>query len=355
MKHKRLLVWSGVILGTCSAVVLLACNFQIIPVTATDFEKVMWASSDIAWSLNPSVSSNNVFSASGTVANEAALKTALAAAFTTWSSASYNSTPMNTLAFAEESDNSNANFNGADCLNSVGFTVALPTGVIAETAEMYQYSPSAGFSYTCTAAPTQRSCPYEACISDADVEFSTNVAFSTYSGSPSNDFDLQSVATHEIGHMIGLDHSGIAHAIMYPYGDTAQFSGTHQSLWIDDEIGSATLYPNSSILPFLGEIAGKVTVANSAAFGVHVLAVNTASGNAITDTLSDSGGNYHLRVVQGNYYVLAVPLGTTTSGSNANGTTTITNYSGFACGYAASYSTCTGFPTNPTDFTGTYY
>jgi hypothetical protein len=354
MKQKTVLLWACALSALCSAVVLLACNFQFVPVTASDLERAVWASSSISWSLNPSLPSNNVFSAANTVANESALQGALASAFNTWSSATYNSSTMNTLAFSQGADNSNSTVNLADCVNSIGFTVTLATGVIAQTTNMYQFSTSAGFNYSCTSAPTTRNCPYKACISDADVEFNTSYNFSTYSGAPSGQFDLQSVATHEIGHMIGLDHSGIAHAVMFPYGDTNQIGSSH-ALWIDDEIGSASLYPNNAILPYLGEIKGAVSVGGANAFAVHVVAVDAASGNAITDTLTDPSGNYTLQVVEGNYYVVAVPLGTATSGSGANGTTTLMNYPGFACGYASNYSACTGYPTNPTDFTGTYY
>ncbi|MCA9563500.1 MAG: matrixin family metalloprotease [Myxococcales bacterium] len=81
-------------------------------------------------------------------------------------------------------------------------------------------------------------------IVSADVVFN-NVGFNFIDGSPgrfSNDADLQSIATHEFGHFLGLDHSTIQDATMY----AAYVGGTGaRSLHGDDEDGVCTLYPRS--------------------------------------------------------------------------------------------------------------
>ena len=127
------------------------------------------------------------------------------------------------------------------------------------------------------------------------------------------------------------------------YGDSGT-NGIVTTLSVDDMLGSATLYPASSIGSLLGGITGTVTVGASPAYAAHVVAVDATTGNVITDTLTDPNGNYHLRMFQGNYYVLVLPLATSTS----TGVTTINNYTGFTGGYP-------GAPAATTNFTGTFY
>jgi predicted Zn-dependent protease len=53
----------------------------------------------------------------------------------------------------------------------------------------------------------------------------------------SGDVDLETVAIHEIGHTLGLDHSDDPNAIMYP-----SYDGPHRTLGADDIAGIQELY-----------------------------------------------------------------------------------------------------------------
>ncbi|HKE01452.1 MAG TPA: matrixin family metalloprotease, partial [Planctomycetota bacterium] len=88
-------------------------------------------------------------------------------------------------------------------------------------------------------------------ILDADVifngrdhTFSTNLAPST--------FDVRDVATHEIGHFLGLDHSAIGGATMFPYVAAKQTD--HRSLSDDDVAGMRNAYAGAG--PPTGSLSG---------------------------------------------------------------------------------------------------
>lgn len=69
-----------------------------------------------------------------------------------------------------------------------------------------------------------------------DIVFNTSQAWKINS-----DFDLQTVAIHEIGHSLGLDHSAITSAVMY-----ASYNGMKQSLTADDITGLQSVYGTRS-------------------------------------------------------------------------------------------------------------
>jgi peptidoglycan hydrolase-like protein with peptidoglycan-binding domain len=70
-----------------------------------------------------------------------------------------------------------------------------------------------------------------------DLHFDEAETWSVSIPVPAGAFDLVSVAAHEFGHTLGLNHSTIAGALMYPY-----YSGPHRYLSADDVLGIQTLY-----------------------------------------------------------------------------------------------------------------
>jgi hypothetical protein len=142
-------------------------------------------------------------------------------------------------------------------------------------------------------------------ILEADIIFNPNVAFSTEATTPPHVPDLQAVATHEIGHLLGLDHTPLASAVMFPI---AAGNGVSRTLTADDMIGVSTLYPTAAFAA-RGLIEGTVrTTTNDGVFGAIVVAVG-ANGQPMATTVTDPDGNYSIAgLPAGSYTLLAEPM-----------------------------------------------
>jgi matrixin/uncharacterized protein DUF4214 len=98
--------------------------------------------------------------------------------------------------------------------------------------------------------------PTTGVISEADMAINPNRPFST--DGTHNTFDLESTFVHEIGHMLGLDHSGIVGASMQPR-QVANFldlkQPTPRTLSDDDIAGIRSLYPVQNVQAQTGSIS----------------------------------------------------------------------------------------------------
>ncbi|HYH86084.1 MAG TPA: matrixin family metalloprotease [Pyrinomonadaceae bacterium] len=142
-------------------------------------------------------------------------------------------------------------------------------------------------------------------------EFGQEVtSFFSTDGTPGS-YDLESTFVHEIGHMLGLEHSGIVASSMQPRQgvngtfDLANF--TTRTLSSDDVAGIRAVYgPRSG----LGSIAGRVGFAGgAAAFGAHVFAEDVATGRVVAGNIALQSGNYRIdNLPPGQYRVVAERL-----------------------------------------------
>jgi hypothetical protein len=137
---------------------------------------------------------------------------------------------------------------------------------------------------------------------------------SFFSTDGTNDsYDLESTFVHEIGHMLGLEHSGVVAASMQPRQGT---NGTYnlpnfttRTLSTDDVTGIRAIYgPRSG----LGSIAGRVgynATTGTAAFGAHVFAEDVATGRVAAGNVANAAGNYRIDgLPPGQYRVVVEPL-----------------------------------------------
>lgn len=141
-------------------------------------------------------------------------------------------------------------------------------------------------------------------IVDADILFNPNENFSI-DGAPGTT-DLQSIATHEVGHLLGLDHTAIVSATMNPLaGSGVTF---FRALQTDDRIGCSVLYPEPDFSRTTGGIAGSVLLDGAGVYGAHVVALDE-EGRAVTSALSEEDGSYRISGLrQGSYRLYAEPL-----------------------------------------------
>jgi hypothetical protein len=159
-------------------------------------------------------------------------------------------------------------------------------------------------------------------ILEADVFFNTAFAWSVAPGGETGRFDLESVAVHEIGHVLGLGHSALGEtelvgsgrrviasgAVMFPIAFSAG-SISDRVLQFDDIAGLTDLYPASGVTQRLGAVRGRVTRGGRGLFGVHVAAFNPVTGQLVGGfTLNDEGEFVIAGLESGPYLLRAEPL-----------------------------------------------
>jgi hypothetical protein len=143
-------------------------------------------------------------------------------------------------------------------------------------------------------------------ILDSDIIFNPAATFSTDSLTPGTQFDFESVLTHEVGHLLGLDHSAILSATMFPR--VSQGVNAPRALSSDDIAGVSSLYPTASYLT-RGSISGTVRLtSNASVYGAIVVAVD-ANGQPAAHGVTDASGNYTIYGLnEGNYTIYAEPM-----------------------------------------------
>jgi hypothetical protein len=138
--------------------------------------------------------------------------------------------------------------------------------------------------------------------SEADIVFNQTKTWAT--NGDSSRYDIQAIATHEIGHLLGLDHSGLMSSVMFPFATKGAIS--RRFLQYDDKAGVTELYPGAS--PPTGQIRGTITHAGAPVFGGHVVATNS-EGTPLVTTITRPDGTYLLRFLPPDTYrVYVEPL-----------------------------------------------
>lgn len=148
-------------------------------------------------------------------------------------------------------------------------------------------------------------------IIDADIvvnpAFARNDVGVGYNNPNQGTYDIQSLITHEIGHVLGLVHSGVYNSTMFYRLDV----GTKvRSLEVDDKSWAGYKYPGTTYNSTYGSISGKITYAYDLqpVAGALVLAINTVTRDTV-HAYSDADGNYLVPGLRaGIYNVYIEPL-----------------------------------------------
>ena len=141
-----------------------------------------------------------------------------------------------------------------------------------------------------------------------------------------SDYNMQHALTHEIGHLLGLDHSAVLSAVMFPY---VPHGSDAPSLDSDDRNGIANLYPKSDPTLVGGMLRGRVQGDSGGVFAAQVVAVN-ATGEPVATSLSDQNGDFVLQALPaGDYRLYAEPLDGPVDARNMAGVYRLANITAF--------------------------
>jgi hypothetical protein len=159
-------------------------------------------------------------------------------------------------------------------------------------------------------------------IVESDIFFNTIFPWSTAEAGGTDRFDVESIALHEIGHLLGLSHSALgeteliaggrrviaAEAVMFPIAFT-RGNIADRTLKADDIAGISDIYGTTTFSRSFGSISGRVTKGGSGVQGAHVVAFNPKTGTLVGGFSLNERGDFVIAGLEPGAYVLrAEPL-----------------------------------------------
>lgn len=160
-------------------------------------------------------------------------------------------------------------------------------------------------------------------ILESDIFFNAAFPWTVAGSGEPGRYDVQSIATHEAGHFLGLGHSAVgetelepgggrrligAGAIMFPIAFGAG-SILGRTLAADDVAGVSDMYPAGPFRRTTGAVQGVVTLDGRGVFGAHVVAYDMRTDELVGNfTLDDDGRFVVAGLAAGTFIIRAEPL-----------------------------------------------
>ena len=155
-------------------------------------------------------------------------------------------------------------------------------------------------------------------IVESDIFFNALFNWSAAAGGEGGRQDVESIALHEVGHMLGLGHSMLgetelvgtgrrvisAEAVMFPIAFSAGV--VNRTPRADDMAGIADIYGTGAFRSATGSIAGRVTKNGAGVLGAHIVAFSPASGKLIGGFALAEDGKFVIGGLDAGTYVLRV-------------------------------------------------
>ena len=173
---------------------------------------------------------------------------------------------------------------------------------------------------------------------ESDIFVNSSFDWSVAAAGEAGRFDLQSIATHELGHLLGFGHSALGEteirptggrrvlakaAIMFPVAFPAG-NIDDRTPKADDLAGLADVYASAAFTRDFGQARGRVTLNGRGVFGAHVTAFNSKTGDLIGGFTLDAQGNFVIGGLKPGLYILrAEPLDDADINSFFSGTVTV--------------------------------
>ena len=156
-------------------------------------------------------------------------------------------------------------------------------------------------------------------ILESDIFFNSTFSWSVSDAGTVGRFDLESIAVHEIGHLLGLSHSALgetelisggrrviaAETVMFPIAFSSG-NTSDRELKADDIAGLSDIYGTAGTSRDFGSISGRVTKNGTGVVGAHVVAFNPRTSKLVGGFSLSQDGSFVIAGLEPGPHVLRV-------------------------------------------------